>query len=137
MHALSSGVDREAGGKDGILVDTLGELATLYAMAEVAFVGGTLAEVGGHNVLEPAAAGSPVLFGPHTHHVEGPARALEIAGAALRVADGDALATAFTSLLAHPERARTMAQAALGVVLRNRGALDRSVRLILDAVDAP
>src|SRR6185436_10313872 len=56
VHRLSSGRDGEAGAADGLLVDRVGELAALYAMASVAFVGGSLVPIGGHNLLEPAAA---------------------------------------------------------------------------------
>jgi 3-deoxy-D-manno-octulosonic-acid transferase len=94
-HALSSRRDGDAGAADVLLVDGVGELARLYALGAVAFVGGSLVPVGGHNVLEPAAAGVPVLFGPHTAHVAEPAALLR-AGAAAAVADGDALAEAWT-----------------------------------------
>ena len=78
-------VRRSELGRDGVwpasapvlLLDTLGELAGLYEGARAAFVGGTLVPVGGHNVLEPAAAAVPVLFGPHTEHVRDAATADE------------------------------------------------------------
>lgn len=117
---------------DGLLVDTLGELSGLYAMAGAAFVGGSLVPIGGHNVLEPAAAGVPVLFGPHTQHVAEPARALLSAGAALRVDDSRALGSAFTLLCGDRERARAMGAAGRAVVSRNGGALLRTVELVLE-----
>lgn len=63
-------------GGDALLLDEMGVLASFYPLARAAFVGGTLVKVGGHNLLEPALAGVPVLFGPHTAHIEGPAALL-------------------------------------------------------------
>ena len=123
-----------AGAGDGLLVDTLGELTALYGLATAAFVGGSLVPVGGHNVLEPAAAGVPVLFGPYTEHFQEPAQALLRAGGGTMVADAGALAGTFRSYLKDPERAREAGIAAGQVVQANRGALDRSVELILKSV---
>jgi len=127
---------REAGTRDGLLVDTLGDLAGLYTLASAAFVGGSLVPIGGHNVLEPAAAGAPVLFGPHTHHVEEPARALEQAGGALRVRDADELAAAWSALLADPARRERMKQGAVALIRASAGAVERSVDLVLSGVPA-
>jgi 3-deoxy-D-manno-octulosonic-acid transferase len=77
-----------------VVVDRIGLLRRLYALAEVAFVGGSLVKAGGHNPLEPAAAGKPVLFGPHTDDFRWICQALEQAGGAIRVADGRQLAEA-------------------------------------------
>ncbi|MBD3867732.1 MAG: 3-deoxy-D-manno-octulosonic acid transferase [Acidobacteria bacterium] len=118
---------------DGLLVDTLGELTTLYTLADAAFVGGSLIPVGGHNVLEPAAAGVPVLFGPHTEHFREPAQALVDAGGGSVVTDAAELARAFRNYLEQPDRARAAGAAAGRVVAANRGALARSVELVLKA----
>jgi 3-deoxy-D-manno-octulosonic-acid transferase len=116
---------------DVLLVDVLGELAGLYAAGNGAFVGGSLAPVGGHNVLEPAVAGVPVAFGPHTGHVEEPASALLRAGGGSRVRDAEQLAAVWT-LWARDETARNRAgRAARDLVASHRGALDRSADLIL------
>jgi 3-deoxy-D-manno-octulosonic-acid transferase len=130
---VSSDPGRGAALADGLLVDTVGELASLYGLARASFVGGSLVPVGGHNVLEPAAAGSVVLFGPHTHHVEDAARGLESEGGAVRVGDAAHLAREWTALLGDPGRAGRTAAAAERVLRRNGGALDRSVRLVLAA----
>jgi 3-deoxy-D-manno-octulosonic-acid transferase len=130
VHRLSRG-ERAAPGATVLLVDGLGRLATLYAAADAAFVGGSLVPVGGHNVLEPAAAGVPVLFGPHTHHVAEIARVLEEEGAALRVNDAGALADAWERLLDDPDARARQADAAARVMARHRGALDRTVERIL------
>ncbi len=135
VHRLSKGPDRDASRNDILLVDTIGELAALYAMTSAAFVGGSLVPIGGHNVLEPAAAGVPVLFGPHTHHVAGPADHLLRSGAAIRVSDAEALGRAWTDLLRHPERRSSMAAGAARLVQRNGGALQRSVDLLLSLID--
>lgn len=116
---------------DVLLVDLLGELAALYAAADAAFVGGTLVPIGGHNLLEPAAAGVPVAFGPHTAHVVEPAAALLEAGAGARVADGAGLSVLWIRWLENPEERRRAGEAALALVARNRGALDRTVALVL------
>jgi 3-deoxy-D-manno-octulosonic-acid transferase len=120
---------------DVLLVDTIGELAALYALADAAFVGGSLVPVGGHNLLEPIAAGVSVLFGPHTEHVVEIADALERSGAGLRVANADALGRSFAELAQRPEeRARRVA---LGrqFMDANRGALHRTADLVLDVFD--
>ena len=114
-------------------MDTLGELTTLYTLADAAFVGGSLIPVGGHNVLEPAAAGVPVLFGPHTEHFREPAQALVDAGGGSVVTDAAELARAFRNYLEQPDRARAAGAAAGRVVAANRGALARSVELVLKA----
>ena len=86
--------------------------------------------------MEPAAAGVPVLYGPHTEHFREPARALLKAGGGTVVTDAGALARAFRSYLSDPERARIAGAAAGQVVQANRGALDRSVDLVLKTVSA-
>ena len=126
--------DESAAGADVLLVDTIGQLAALYGMAQVAFVGGTLVPVGGHNLLEPVAAGAPVLFGPHTGHVAEMAQALLDAGAGERVHDARALASAWIRLLGDSVLRARMAQSGRGLLAANRGALDRSVDLVLDVV---
>jgi 3-deoxy-D-manno-octulosonic-acid transferase len=113
-----------------VLVDTLGELLDFYAMGDVAFVGGTLVEVGGHNLLEPAALGVPVLAGPHNFNGADIAKILVERGAALIVNDAQELAARVSVLLSSPtDRARI---GALGreCVEDNRGALDKLLGLI-------
>jgi 3-deoxy-D-manno-octulosonic-acid transferase len=129
-HVLSGGNDAAAGATDVLVVDGVGELARLYGMATVAFVGGSLVPVGGHNVLEPAAAGVPVLFGPHTAHVEEPAQALLEAGAARRVADWQALASTWKALGRDRAARQAMVEAARRVLDQNRGALARTTELL-------
>ncbi len=108
----------------------MGELAALYAVARAAFVGGSLVPVGGHNVLEPAAVGVPVLFGPHTEHVEAPATALLDSGGAQRVRDADSLRDGWRELMRDDRLHRRMSEAGRAVLAANRGALDRTLELI-------
>jgi 3-deoxy-D-manno-octulosonic-acid transferase len=118
-----------------LLLDTLGELAAAYRLATIAFVGGSLVPVGGHNLLEPASVGVPVLFGPHVDSVADAAARLERARGARRVRDVAELAREIVSLLEDEPARREMARSARGVVDAERGALARSVALILRAVD--
>lgn len=131
VHRLSSGRDAEAGRADVLLVDTIGRLAGLYALADGAFVGGSLVPVGGHNLLEPVAQGVPVLFGPHTGHVAEVARLLERAGAADRVADAAALGAAWSRLAGDRELRERRVAAGRSVLAANRGALAKSVAILL------
>jgi 3-deoxy-D-manno-octulosonic-acid transferase len=132
-----SRLSRGAASKDAevLLVDTMGQLAALYMVAGSAFVGGSLVPVGGHNLLEPIAAGVPVLFGPHTEHVAEIAAALAQSGAGIRVEDAESLGRSFAELALHAgERARRVA---LGraFVDANRGALRRAADLVLEVWD--
>ena len=121
----------EASGEvDVLLVDGVGRLAALYALARVAFVGGSLVPTGGHNVLEPAAFGVPVAFGPHTDHVADPAAALEAAGGAVRVADGEELGRRIVGWLKDPAAAEAAGRSGREVLAANRGAVAASVALI-------
>ena len=108
-----------------ILLDTIGDLARLYALASVSFVGGSLARVGGHNIIEPASMGSPVLFGPHMYHFEDVKEAFVSGDAAVCVADEADLIGAVMDLLENPAKAEDLGRAAKRVVEANRGATDR------------
>jgi 3-deoxy-D-manno-octulosonic-acid transferase len=113
-----------------VLVDTMGELAALYASADVAFVGGSLVPIGGHNLLEPAALGVPVLTGPsHYAGYEIAALLLE-RGAALQVADARELAAALKLLLVEAEERRRMGTIGRHIVESNRGSVLRLLELI-------
>lgn len=113
-----------------VILDTRGELALLYREALVAFVGGTLAPIGGHNLLEPAVWGKPVFFGPHTDHCAEVATLLSDAQGGRMVRDEQDLAQALRELLRDPEALRRMGQAAQQVVAENQGALKRTADII-------
>jgi 3-deoxy-D-manno-octulosonic-acid transferase len=106
------------------VLDTLGELRSFMPGMDLVFVGGSLQAIGGHNVLEPAAVGAPVLVGPHTAHFADSVAALSEAGGLLQVADADALVQQVTALLADPARRERMAVANSACVAANRGALE-------------
>ena len=113
-----------------VLVDTVGELATMYAAADVAFVGGSLVPVGGHNLLEPAALGLALLTGPYTSNGRDVARLMLSQGAAVQVADAAALAAALRALFADGERRQRMGAIARHIVESNRGSVARLISLI-------
>jgi 3-deoxy-D-manno-octulosonic-acid transferase len=113
-----------------LLLDTMGELTDFYAASDMAFVGGSLVPVGGHNLLEPAALGVPVITGPHTQNSPEIARLLIEAGGALQVADAAALADAAGRLLADPALRERMGESARRFVETHRGSLARLLALI-------
>ena len=108
-----------------LLGDTLGELLFLYALADLAFVGGSLVANGGHNLLEPAALGKPVLSGPHLFNFLEIAALLREAQALREVADAGQLAAALQQLWQQPEQQAAMRAGGLGVMQANQGALAR------------
>ncbi|MBM3815220.1 MAG: tetraacyldisaccharide 4'-kinase [Acidimicrobiia bacterium] len=120
-----------------IILDTRGELAYVYHHAVLAFVGGTLVPVGGHNLLEPAVWGRPVFFGPHTDHCAESASLLSAVGGGRQVPDGPALTKAMAACLRDRVVLQAMGAAATSVVVDNRGAVQRSVDLIAHVLDRP
>lgn len=120
----STGQDVQAG--DQVLLgDTMGELLFLYALADIAFVGGSLVANGGHNLLEPAALGKPVLSGPHLFNFLEIATQLREAGALSEVENAEQLAGRLATLLDAPTEMARMSQAGLAVLKANQGALQR------------
>ncbi|OGP86959.1 MAG: hypothetical protein A2Y95_04145 [Deltaproteobacteria bacterium RBG_13_65_10] len=113
-----------------IVLDTIGELDAVYAHARIAFVGGSLVPVGGHNVLEPARHGRPILVGPHTRNFRVEMELLLRAGAAARVPDAQALAREVRALLADPARAEAMGEAGRRVLEQGRGATERTRKML-------
>jgi 3-deoxy-D-manno-octulosonic-acid transferase len=113
-----------------LLGDTMGELMTFYAAADVAFVAGSLVPIGGHNLLEPASVGRPVLTGPNNFNGEEIAQLLVDAGAAIIVRDAGELAHAIKGLLDDANLRSVMGAAGRAVLDANRGALDRLLTLV-------
>ena len=132
----SSGIPPDAA-TPVLLVDSVGELAALYASADVAFVGGSLVPVGGHNLLEPAALGVPVLTGPHHSNSQDVARLLLEQGAALQVAGAQELAAALARLLADPEGRQRIGAIGRHIVESNRGSVARLLALIEPLLQDP
>lgn len=129
MHRRSGGALAEAG-VDVLLGDSLGELLMLYGTAELAFIGGSLVPVGGHNPLEAVVWGLPVLSGPHRHNFSDINNRLETAGALETVADAEALAKAVAALFGNAALRAQRGQAGLAVLAANRGAVARQQALI-------
>lgn len=113
-----------------VILDTRGELSRAYREAAVAFVGGTLVPVGGHNLLEPAGWGTPVMFGPYTDHCAEVAALLSETGGGRRVAGREDLVASLDEWLGQPEIRYRAGQAAKQAVLDNQGALTRSLESI-------
>ncbi|WP_288372744.1 lipid IV(A) 3-deoxy-D-manno-octulosonic acid transferase [uncultured Marinobacter sp.] len=112
--------------------DTMGELMMLYGAGDMAFVGGSLIERGGHNPLEPAAWGIPVLSGPHVFNFETVYERLRAGEGVVMVQSGDELGQAVVRLMATREERQALGERALAVVNKNRGALDRVVEGIVE-----
>ena len=113
-----------------MLGDTMGELMVFYAASDVAFVGGSLANIGGHNLLEPAALELPIVSGPHTYNAPDIARLLDEGGALLTVTDEVTLARAVLELFEQPDERSRRGKNAAALIEENRGALERVLKLI-------
>jgi 3-deoxy-D-manno-octulosonic-acid transferase len=112
------------------LVDTLGELQMFYAAADIAFVAGSLAPIGGHSLLEPAVLGLPMLSGPHTHNSQDIADMFEHAGALRIVRSQEELGYRLLEWFGDPARARATGALGREAVTANRGAFDRLVAMV-------
>jgi 3-deoxy-D-manno-octulosonic-acid transferase len=120
-----------------VLGDSMGEMLAYYAAGDVAFVGGSLLPLGGQNLIEPLAVGTPVLLGPHTFNfTEASAGAID-AGAALRVADADALVECLAALLTDNGRRAAMSRAARDFHALHAGAADRLWKWLATQLPAP
>jgi len=117
-----------------LLLDTLGELASAFSFATVAFVGGSLVERGGHNILEPAAWGKAVVVGPHMENFQEIADAFLAEQALVQVADEEGLLVALDRLLSDEPRRHVIGERAQALVEANRGALRRSVEALAGLV---
>jgi 3-deoxy-D-manno-octulosonic-acid transferase len=118
-------------GDDAVVVlDTIGELAQVYAVADAVFVGGSLVPIGGHNMLEPARLGKPVLFGPHTENFREPAALLEASGGGVRVQNVAELAAALRALLADASLRARVGAAARRAAESGQGATRQTLDLI-------
>ena len=113
-----------------LLLDSLGELAGLYAIADAAFVGGTLVDTGGHNPLEAARFGTPVVVGPSMYNFPSISRLFDSAQAWHRVGDAGALAKCWQLWLDRPEVARAQGRRGAQLVEENRGAVGRTLAIV-------
>jgi 3-deoxy-D-manno-octulosonic-acid transferase len=118
-----------------LLIDSIGELASLYGIADGAFVGGSLVSSGGHNILEPAAFGKIPVFGPSMENFAEVASRFVSAGAAIQVESPEDAGVAWIELFRNPERMKKMSEAARQLVAGSRGATDRAVAEIALCLD--
>ncbi len=114
------------------LADTLGELGLFYSLATVAFIGGSLVPVGGHNPIEPAKLGTPILHGPEVANFRDIFAVLDREEAAVAIDDPATLGEAAARLIADPARRETMRANAARIARENEGALDATLRLLQD-----
>ncbi|MBU0943067.1 MAG: 3-deoxy-D-manno-octulosonic acid transferase, partial [Proteobacteria bacterium] len=119
-----------AGGKDLFILDTIGELSSLYSHADLAFIGGSLVPAGGHNPIEPAVVGVPVLYGPHMEDFSEISEELVQAGGATMVHSGDELTAAVLRLLQDNPLRKKAGGAARACIVRQQGVIDRHLKLI-------
>lgn len=116
---------------DALVLDTVGELAALYQLATVAFVGGSLVPTGGHNPIEPARFAVPVVSGPHVRNFAAVYRELANHGAVVLVRNAKELGAALAQLFADPQEARGLGQRAQAVLAKHAGATERTVDALL------
>ena len=118
-----------------VILDTIGELGRLYSIADVVFVGGSLVKIGGHNILEPAAHGKPIIVGSYMFNFKEIFELLGKRGVCLMVKNEEELDQTLRSLLANPEKMKEMGEEALRVVHENRGATQRNIVCFEKLVD--
>jgi len=123
--------------KNVLLLDTIGELRTFYALCDIAFVGGSLVKVGGHNLLEPAAMKKPVVFSRYMFNFREISEALISSGGGVMVKDKGELYTQIDGLLSDPARARRMGERAYSVIEANSGAAKKTIESISRLLGEP
>jgi len=126
----SLGQIETANSYDVIVVDTIGVLKSLYALADVAFIGGSLVHCGGHNPLEPAMFSKPILFGYDMSDFAEIADMLVAESGAVRVRDAESLYHSASKLLKDDQKAKEMGQRALKVFADNKGAVDKTLKVL-------
>ena len=117
------------------VIDTMGEMLWFYAACDVAFVGGSLVPIGGHNLLEPAALARPILVGPHTFNATEMTDELVASGGALRVLNSEQMGVELTRLLGHEDERNCIGAAAMHGMESQRGAVDRTLIIIDDLLE--
>ncbi len=122
---------------DVMFLDTIGDLENFYSEADVAFVGGSLIDAGGHNLLEPARFAKPVLFGPYTSNVASLARSLRENGGGFEVRDADDLATRMTMLLSDGQIRKNAGEKAYEIASADSSVIENSLKLIATYLAAP
>lgn len=135
ISGAGSGASRRKTAPRVVLLDSLGELAAIYRLAAAAFIGGSLVPTGGHNPIEAARFGVPVVVGPSMENFRRIARDFEAEGGLTVTGDGEALSRAWKRFLDRPEEAAAQGRRGRAIVNRNRGAVERSVDLLSGLVD--
>ncbi|MEP6819016.1 MAG: 3-deoxy-D-manno-octulosonic acid transferase [bacterium] len=135
--------DASDGQAEVILLDSVGELRSVYSLASIVFVGGSIARTGGHNIIEPAAVGAPVIVGSHTYNFQSIVETFVEAGAIVQLqAMSDSativeLANTISELLLDPARSREIGSLAQSLVSENRGATERTLQLLESILGSP
>jgi len=135
--------DASDGQAEVVLLDSIGELNSIYPLASIVFVGGSIAKTGGHNILEPAALGAAVITGPHTYNFQSIVETFVKAGAIIQLkpmSDSAAiveLANVISELLADPARRRELGGLAQSLVNENRGATERTLESLSSILSNP
>ena len=118
---------QSAGPYDGVLLDTIGELVRVYSLGDLIFVGGSLAHIGGHNILEPAAHGKPIVVGPNMFNFVEIFDLLSSRGACVMVRNEEEFIDTCLDILIHPEKAEEMKRHCLEIVEENQGATKKNL----------
>jgi len=126
LHAMAANFEQPT----VLLLDTIGELATVFQYATVVYMGGSLVPTGGHNVLEPARHAKPIVFGPHMENFRDIARMFIEAKAAMRIDSPAQLGPAISQILVDSQQASDLGRRALAVVRQNTGATERVLRVL-------
>ena len=122
--------DNQAKAADLLILDSMGELPWLYALADIAFVGGSMVGQGGHNPIEPAGLGIPILFGRHMEDFSEISRDLVLAGGALEVSGEESLRETMSRLLASKDQRQKIGSLARACIERQRGVVERHLKII-------
>ena len=136
LHArLRSRLDAGAAAVDIVVLDTIGELGRLYSLADVVFVGGSLVSHGGHNILEPAAQGKPIVVGPHMFNFKDTYALFSDRGACATVLDGKELTGKLLEILSDKKLAERMGWESAAIVAENQGAAVRTVAHLREIIN--
>jgi 3-deoxy-D-manno-octulosonic-acid transferase len=130
QNGSGGGSNSDSSGRRVVLIDTVGEIQRVSAAGDVVFVGGSLVPFGGHNVIEPASLGRPVVIGPHYHNFRQVVAAFEARDAVLVARDGPDLLEKLRELKRDPARARGMGRRATDTVLLHAGASERTIEVL-------
>ncbi len=135
-YILRSTLDKSKREKQQVIIlDTIGELSKLYTIADVVFIGGSLVPTGGHNVIEPASLGKPVVFGPYMYNFTESANLLLESKGAIQIPDGAGLVACLLKLILNPEYAEQIGKIAKEIVQEKKGASKRNLEIISGFLD--